>query len=313
MDTEETVCGNFIQQLMFNKIDTRYVKFHEGQWIECDKFGVCGKKTHSILLTDSMGDMICFEFICFEYKNNKLFIKQKTLDILDSKIELEKSSPYSQIYNRNLTSACVTNDYEKFVFRYSGSKFISKIFYSVLKNRINSAVARVSIKKYGDDSTAALQLAEDNIRVNKLILPPKPIYCAMNWQDPQQLDLSIENQCVVYSFNGAQEYYLALGYNPSSTHSIIYLHHDKNGLCLHGMNINSVCNFNDEAKIISDFNINSNMYLCLNQTRAHLSFKEDRTENLVTDLIEIPRSLNIKVGYVEGFAKMIFCSYCLFF
>ena len=40
------------------------------------------------------------------------------------------------------------------------------------------------------------------------------------------------------------------------------------------------------------------MYLCLNQTQAHDSLLEDRTNDLDLDLIKIPKTLNVKIGNV---------------
>lgn len=237
-DTENEICGDFSQQIFVNKLDTKYIKFHENQWTDCDEYGICNKNKNNVDLNVNE-KMVCFEgWLCFFYEENneKLFVTLKTIEILDALIEKEKNLNHSPIHDENLLSKCANGGYGDFIFRFSGNKFISSSFYSFMKQKLNKAVATVYIKHDIDQS--------DEV-VDQFITPPMPIYCTINWHEPQQLDLSVQNQCIVYSFSGAAEYYLALTNNPSSVKSTIYIHHDKHGICLHGLNINSVCNFNE--------------------------------------------------------------------
>ena len=105
----------------------------------------------------------------------------------------------------------------------------------------------------------------------------------------------------MYTVLKSEEYFIALSNNPSITNSgNLYVHHNHRGVCVHGPNVNSVCAYNERVRLNSDPNISNQLYLCLNTTEAHVSWGQDRHEDKMLGLIEIPRNLNLKLGRVES-------------
>ena len=195
------------------------------------------------------------------------------------------------------------NRTNELIFQYSGNKFASSRLYSTLKEKhfTLAPVAFAKVKIFNSDNSRQIEI--NNHIVDRFIIPPKPVFCTIQWHETQRLDLLNENQCIVYSLHASKEYYLAVAYNPSSISSVIYVHHDSRGICLHGLKVNSICNNKPNTRLISDDQINNRMFLCMNLTRAHDSFAVDRTDDLEVDLIKVPSKPGS--GLLSRFLKLI--------
>ena len=135
---------------------------------------------------------------------------------------------------------------------------------------------------------------DDNFDVWSQTVPAVPVFCNVAFHNAQKFNLKEENQCIYYAVQGNDEYFLVFSDNPSDEDSMYFMHHNKEGICFHGPGIiNSRCIESAEAAIISDDNINNNMFLCFNYTAAHESLAEHNEWN--TTLI-IPDQLNVRIG-----------------
>ena len=78
------------------------------------------------------------------------------------------------------------------------------------------------------------------------------------------------------------------------------VHHNEQGICLHGLTINSVCAHNEQTSLNSDERVSNKFYLCLNMTNAHDSYAQDRHSDRDSGIVPISRQIQFKIGFVKS-------------
>ena len=92
--------------------------------------------------------------------------------------------------------------------------------------------------------------------------------------------------------------------------SILYLHHNQNGICIHGPGfLNSKCVTHQKSRIISDSRIQNDLFVCLNFTQSHISLAADNNQGedlFISDQLRITAGIPSRITEENVGGELIF-------